>query len=283
MAVTQAQVNAAAKALVLERRRPTVEAIRQHLGTGSPNTITRMLNVWWVEIADRLDEQVASLKFPAAPPEVVQHASALWEAACTASRGHAEQQLADEHAALATEREAVHAELAALRAQLGDARADQRRLVEALAAADAQGLERERQRTDALAQRDRVQQQLDATLIASRERIDKLEATLAGVRAEHEAQMAYVRGVEARASQEIDRARQEAREVRQALKAATTLGDAAQRRAQALENKLTAAEAKLVVLREQLEGFRVTLARASPSTGVPGKARKRTRRALPAS
>ncbi len=44
--ITQEQVSAAADALVTAGERPTVEKIRAQLGTGSPNTVTRMLDTW---------------------------------------------------------------------------------------------------------------------------------------------------------------------------------------------------------------------------------------------
>ena len=52
--ITQEQVNAAADTLVAAGDKPTVEKIRQALGTGSPNTVTRMLDVWRSTLAQRL-------------------------------------------------------------------------------------------------------------------------------------------------------------------------------------------------------------------------------------
>ncbi|WP_329955237.1 DNA-binding protein [Xanthomonas albilineans] len=34
--------------------RPTVERIRAHLGTGSPNTVVRWLDTWWQGLGDRI-------------------------------------------------------------------------------------------------------------------------------------------------------------------------------------------------------------------------------------
>lgn len=52
--ITEQQVPAAADALVAGGERPTVERIRQHLGTGSPNTVTRWLESWWQPLGPRL-------------------------------------------------------------------------------------------------------------------------------------------------------------------------------------------------------------------------------------
>lgn len=50
--ITQEQVNTAADALVAGGEKPTVEKIRVALGTGSPNTITRMLDTWRSGLAE---------------------------------------------------------------------------------------------------------------------------------------------------------------------------------------------------------------------------------------
>ncbi|WP_425602397.1 DNA-binding protein [Luteibacter aegosomatis] len=69
--ITEAQVHAAADALVEAGDRPTVERIRAHLGTGSPNTVTRYLDSWWGGLGVRLAAVRASAAIPAAPAEVV--------------------------------------------------------------------------------------------------------------------------------------------------------------------------------------------------------------------
>lgn len=44
--ITQEQVNSAAYAILGAGENPTVEKIRASLATGSPNTVTRMLEAW---------------------------------------------------------------------------------------------------------------------------------------------------------------------------------------------------------------------------------------------
>jgi hypothetical protein len=73
--ITQEQVNAAADALVTAGERPTVEKIRAQLGTGSPNTVIRMLETWRGALAERLN-QVLSL--PDMPVEVGQAFTECW-------------------------------------------------------------------------------------------------------------------------------------------------------------------------------------------------------------
>lgn len=52
--ITESDVHAAADELVGKGERPTVERIRAHLGTGSPNTVTRWLETWWKRLGTRL-------------------------------------------------------------------------------------------------------------------------------------------------------------------------------------------------------------------------------------
>ena len=52
--ISENDVHAAADALVAQGERPTVERIRAHLGTGSPNTVTRWLETWWQRLGGRL-------------------------------------------------------------------------------------------------------------------------------------------------------------------------------------------------------------------------------------
>ena len=52
--ITEHDVFAAADALLVRGERPTIERVRQELGRGSPNTVNRMLDVWWARLAERL-------------------------------------------------------------------------------------------------------------------------------------------------------------------------------------------------------------------------------------
>src|SRR5690625_4142636 len=59
-------VHAAAGALADAGERPTVERIRAHLGTGSPNAVTRWLETWWQGLGQRLQANRARLEVPEA-------------------------------------------------------------------------------------------------------------------------------------------------------------------------------------------------------------------------
>ena len=84
--VTQEQVNAAIDTLVAAGERPTIERVRAALGTGSPNTVTRMLDIWWAALGKRLAAQQQKVAMANAPAEVSALASQLWEQALRAAR-----------------------------------------------------------------------------------------------------------------------------------------------------------------------------------------------------
>ncbi len=95
--ITQDQVNQAADAIIAAGERPTVEKVRQQLGTGSPNTVTRMLDVWRQGLSERLRQ--ASL-LPELPDEVGQAMTALWTHALQHARAQAQQELQAEREGL---------------------------------------------------------------------------------------------------------------------------------------------------------------------------------------
>ena len=89
--VRQADVSHAADALLRAGERPTVEKIRARLGSGSPNTIGPLLDVWWKHLSARLDSGPAALH---RLPETVAHvAEALWLQALDEGRRRAQLEL----------------------------------------------------------------------------------------------------------------------------------------------------------------------------------------------
>ncbi|SEI89528.1 DNA-binding protein [Frateuria terrea] len=217
--ITQDQVNAAADALVAAGEKPTVERVRQYLGTGSPNTVTRMLEAWRGTLAQRLKEV---LTLPEVPAEVGEAAVALWRVALAHAETHAQAGWTQAHAdltaareALAQERAAWDAQLQAAAAELAQARAARDLAEHACATLDAQLQDSHAMRADLVQQRDRLQAACDAQaseIKALRTQLDEHQVSLQAERARQEA---YVRGVEDHAHQEIDRARQDAKHWRQ--------------------------------------------------------------------
>jgi hypothetical protein len=62
--ISQEQVSAAAAALVAVGGRPIVEKVRTALGTGSPNTVTRMLDTWRSGLAECLQNVLQLPELP---------------------------------------------------------------------------------------------------------------------------------------------------------------------------------------------------------------------------
>jgi DNA repair exonuclease SbcCD ATPase subunit len=208
--ITQEQVNVAADAIVSSGQNPTVEKIRQALGTGSPNTVTRMLDVWRNTLAQRLRDVI---KLPDVPPEAGQAFAEVWRLALAHAETLAQSALTEERNALfagqtslAQERKLWEIALAEAQTSLGESAAK-------LAQSEAQLHERqtlvdqlEAQRVDLLQQRNRLQHQLD-----------EQSAELDALRATYGATQEHVRTVEDRAHQQVDHARQEIRTLQQRL------------------------------------------------------------------
>jgi hypothetical protein len=97
--ITQEQVNAAADALVAAGDRPTVGKVRAVMGTGSPNTVTRMLDTWRSGLAERLQNV---LHLPELPPEAGQAMTTLWQLAVEHAERLLQARMATDRATLAT-------------------------------------------------------------------------------------------------------------------------------------------------------------------------------------
>jgi Plasmid replication region DNA-binding N-term len=85
--ISAADVERATDALLRLGHRPTIEKVREKLGTGSPNTINPLLDAWWKRLSARLDAGPAALH---RLPEPVAHAAeALWMQALDEGRHRA--------------------------------------------------------------------------------------------------------------------------------------------------------------------------------------------------
>ena len=80
--ITESDVHSAADEIVAAGDRPTVERIRAHLGTGSPNTVTRWLDTWWRGLGPRLEAQQRRFAVPNAPEAIVALACLLYTSRC---------------------------------------------------------------------------------------------------------------------------------------------------------------------------------------------------------
>lgn len=224
--ITEAQVHAAADAIVIAGERPTVERIRAHLGTGSPNTVTKLLDNWWTGLGQRLAALAPTVAIPDAPAAVQRLAGELWTQAVATAREQAQLALALEHEALERARAVLAAEqiqgseLIAEAAQARAASDQARSLAEArLAEAQRRADQLETQLADVTEQRTALAERL-GRLEQERSRLDdQLQAERASASQEREAQIAHSRAVEDRAHAEVDRSHQEVQELRAQLRA----------------------------------------------------------------
>jgi Plasmid replication region DNA-binding N-term len=103
--VSAGDVERAADALLRTGERPTIEKVREKLGTGSPNTINPLLGAWWKRLSARLDAGPAALH---RLPESVAHAAeALWMQALDEGRHRAAQEQHATTRALATDKQTL--------------------------------------------------------------------------------------------------------------------------------------------------------------------------------
>jgi len=213
--ITQEQVNAAADALVTAGERPTVEKIRAQLGTGSPNTVLRMLETWRGALAERL-HQVLSL--PDVPAEVGQAFTECWRLAMAHANSAAQSSLAQEQYALLaaqtslTQERKIYENAVAAAQEMAKS-ADQARDIAETRLTDLQCLVEQQasQLAELMEQRDGLQQR-------THQLADSLETHKNAVATEREAQAAHIRAIEDRAHAEIDRAREETKSLQAALR-----------------------------------------------------------------
>jgi len=217
--ITQEQVNAAADAILGAGENPTVEKVRTVLGTGSPNTITRMLDTWRSQLGERL-RQLSAL--PELPGPVGQAMIDLWRLASERAEHALTNRMADQQAALEAaradltrEREGWEARLQAAETRVAQAQAARDLAEHACATLDSQLQDSHALRADLVQQRDRLQETGDQQrreIQSFQARLDESQVTLQMERARQEA---HLRAIEDRAHQEIDRARQDARQWQQ--------------------------------------------------------------------
>jgi hypothetical protein len=83
-AVGLLDVQRAADALLRQGKKPSVAAIREHLGGGSPNTITPLLAKYWEKLGSRLGEGPESLE--RVPEALARVTELLWRRALEEAR-----------------------------------------------------------------------------------------------------------------------------------------------------------------------------------------------------
>lgn len=279
--ITETDVHTAADELVAAGERPTVDRIRAHLGTGSPNTVTRWLETWWLELAPRLQAHRIQLALPAAPAPVGRLAQQLWEHALAAAREEAEAGVASQRNALAAQATVLEQEAVSCQARLAQQQQSADRAESAHASAlaelalaralierqDAQIADLTTQRDAAEGARERLAEQVAETAV--RQQHDAAKA-----QEERDALRLHMQTMEDRAQREVDRARQEAKQSRLELTAMIKQQQgqlqAARQGEEEARNRVTKQDLELADLRARLQ----LLAERRPERGEP--ARRRT-------
>lgn len=277
--ITQEQVNDAADTILGAGENPTVEKVRTELGTGSPNTITRMLDTWRRGLGERIRQLTA---LPGVPSPVGQAMVDLWRLATE----HAEKELGArfeaEEASLAQARDELARERAEWDARLRSADTE---VAQALTARDQaertrstledQLQESQAVRTDLVRQRDRLQDLCDRQAAELQQLHTQLEEQQISEKEHRTRQEAYLRSIEDRAHREIDCAREEAREWQRRLEVAEQehRDEISGLRVQllALSDKMRVSEQELARFAGLVEGLEkaVAKARSTPSSRRP--------------
>jgi chromosome segregation ATPase len=159
--ITEEDVWAACDALLLSGARPTIERVRQHIGRGSPNTVSPYLDTWFKGLGRRVKDPAAFAAPPDVPDPILQAAKHFWEVALAETRRDFDTRLQDGLSAAVAVVEAEKAKTAHSNAAAFDA----------VAKASRMQIELDEQR-QAL---DQVQQDL----AAERARVDEVRAALA--------------------------------------------------------------------------------------------------------
>jgi hypothetical protein len=262
--ISEAQVHAAADALVAAGERPTVERIRAHLGTGSPNTVTRLLDTWWQALGARLTAQHAMASIPDVPADIAALARQWWAQAWQQAREavHADvarerQQLTDDRMALGHEREALQQAQAQLHQAL--AQAQQAETAMAARLVDIQRLVEQQaaQLADLAQHRDALETRharLETEYLSVTARLQAQEATAA---IERETLAQQLRATEDHGHAEVDRARQESKALRVRLTAVekerTTERERHQHELIALRSNLATAQQDVAAYQARVE------------------------------
>jgi len=219
--ITQGQVDQAADTIVAAGERPTVERIRAHLGTGSPNTVTRMLEVWRQGLSERL-RQISLL--PELPDEVGQAMTALWAQALKHARTQTQQELQAEQEALQRATADLDARASEQAAQLAAAEAERAKAVEAAKLAVSRA-EVQQQWIDRLeselkvqaGERERLVAQNQALVTTEFQLRQEMQAIEPRMARERERWQQHVQAVEDRSHAQVDQARVDLKAARSEL------------------------------------------------------------------
>ncbi len=266
--ITESDVHTAADELVASGERPTVERIRAHLGTGSPNTVTRWLETWWKNLGLRLQPKRPDLK--GAPAALAELAGQWWALALQHARESVLEELADAKQSLADEKDELRVQQQNFAEEASElhAKATASTHAESLALTQVAELRQlvdqlQSQLTESTQQRVSVDQRLDQLGVVRQALETRLHEEQELARSERESLMEHTRSVEDRAAREIDQARQQTKDLQTRLASAEKLRatteqslasalNAAQKAASEATKETDRLRARSEVLEEQL-------------------------------
>jgi len=245
--ISETDVWNACDALLLQGARPTIERVRQKIGSGSPNTVSPFLETWFRHLGGRIKDPGAFSAPSDVPDPVQQAAKHFWEAALAETRRDFDHRLSDGMAAAVANVEAekeraaqsdaaafeATAKVAHLQAQLGEhlATIETERLARATALAD---------------------------LANARQLIENLESRLAASEEAAQSERAQYRKAVASAEERADgatrRAALEIEQERQARAGADKRAAALQSKLESVQVELTGERARGATALEQLRG-----------------------------
>jgi chromosome segregation ATPase len=217
----------AADALLLEGARPTIERVRQKIGSGSPNTVSPFLETWFKHLGGRIRDPGAFAAPPNVPDPVLQAARHFWETALAQTRADFDERLRDGLASAVANVEAEKEKAAQAGASAFEATAKTTRLQGQLAE---QGRLLDQVQQDLAAERGRLEE-VRAALVAADERLREQGAKSTADLAEVKRQLAAT----------IDRADAADRRVAMELERERTARAKAERHAESLQKSLDAA------------------------------------------
>lgn len=227
----------AADAVLLQGDKPTIERVRQHIGSGSPNTVGPHLEQWFRQLGRRINDPGTFATPHGVPDPVLQAAQHLWETALAQTRSDFDERLQEglKESASAVEAEKEHAELAAAAADEATARAAR--------------LER------TLSEMEPVLSQTREDLAAQHARLDEVRGVWALVnhqlKEENEAKTKEIADIKQQLLSAVDRADAADRRVALELDRERTTRARAERQAEALQKSLEAAQVAALTASEQ--------------------------------
>nr|WP_180319549.1 DNA-binding protein [Delftia acidovorans] len=257
--VQEADVWAAADALIAQGLRPTIERVRQQIGRGSPNTVSPMLETWFATLGQRLGVAEGQGELlPSSVPDPVQRlAQQLWDAAQEAAMEAARAALQSrEEAAQATQAELQEQQEQMARRE-ASMQAQKEAMDQALQVAQAQSQDLSR-RLDEMQQQlqdrdERLEEMRDALAEAARQREalqQKHGEEMQSAALERQRMAEQYAGNERHMLNEVDRARQE---LAAARKTATEQERKAANRLAELQGRYEKSEEEQLGLHSQLQ------------------------------